>query len=156
MEHLGRLDVAAKTDEYDDKLNPVFEIEDDTPAPSYRPPSSSMTGAMAEFLRGTKDTVTLRDQKCIMSMFMLAALMDGDLNRTELRMWQSMCELVGPAVAVYRQDRIEFLCDRYRECAFISAKDIHDTFDPQAVVEVPASSRLRIIWWWLTRLLNCG
>ena len=144
-----------------DTSNPVFEREGsvdvaENEADPERPKYATRTGALAEFLQGTDDTVTEKDQQCILSMLLLAAMMDGDLNRTELQMWQSACEAVGSTTAEYYQDRIELLCDRYRSCDFITARDIHNTFDPTATVEIPALSKASIAWWWVTRVLSLG
>ena len=68
---------------------------------------------LVEYLRGSPGTLTKVDQQAILSVLLLAALMDGDLNHTELKMWRDAVDAVGPAIATYNEDRIELLCDRY-------------------------------------------
>lgn len=90
-------------------VNPVFEEESEQPQPQ----THHRMDVLVEYLRGSSSTLTKVDQQAILSVLLLAALMDGDLNRTELKMWRDAVDAVGPAIATYNEDRIELLCDRY-------------------------------------------
>jgi hypothetical protein len=90
-----------------------------------------------------KGELTPQDLAAVLCVHLFAYVLDGDLDDVELELWKQVCEKVGPTIAVYRPERIAYVCTRFREVQYITAKDLHDCFDPGAKVKIPCSAKFR-------------
>ena len=114
---------------------------------------SSRPGAENSFDNGEGE-LTPKDLAAVLCVHLGAYVLDGDLDGVELELWEQVCEKVGPTVAIYRPERIAYLCTRFREVQFITAKDLHDCFEPDAEMVIPWSAKFREYGYVLSGILS--
>jgi hypothetical protein len=117
--------------------------------------TARLDDVLGDFLATGSGTATIddSDRGCVLSVLLLALVLNGDVNRTEMKLWRSACEAAGPKVAVYRPARVEYLCDRFRNFEMFTAKDVRECFEPAAKLIVPIKSRVSSFRWKITRFL---
>ena len=121
---------------------------------------------LLEYMKKQQDGGKLNDEERVvaMSAFLLACIMDGDMGATQMELWARLVStsralLHGPFasrctemtaaqcnvasdIAVFDENRVQWLCSRFRAFECLTAADVHDVFDPNGTgVEVPASAR---------------
>ena len=79
----------------------------------------------------------------------------GNIGRHEKGLWQAVVESVDPGVAKFHDDRVTYLCTRFREFEPISAEIIHQCFDPDAAVEVPEIAKCQNCMFQFAEFLTC-
>lgn len=82
-------------------------------------------------------------------------IITGNIGRHEKGLWQAVVDSVDPGVAKFYDDRVTYLCTRFREFEPISAEIIHQCFDPDAAVEVPEIAKCQNCMFQFAEFLTC-
>jgi adenylate kinase family enzyme/Ca2+-binding EF-hand superfamily protein len=99
--------------------------------------------------------LTKDEQVVVLSIHLLAHMLDGTLNRTERRCWRAAVDAVNDDIAQYYDDRLTYLCWRFRNYHYITAQDLHDCFRPEAEIEYHSDHKCSEAWYNFTACLTC-
>ena len=99
-----------------------------------------------------QEKMTQEDQRCTLSILLLALLLDGKMGAPERELFKQACDAVGDKkIARYYDKRLRHLSLRFRGYDNITAQDLRDCFDPQASVSIPWNFTLQN---WATRFME--
>ena len=99
-----------------------------------------------------QEKMTQEDQRCTLSILLLALLLDGKMGAPERDLFKQACDAVGDKrIARYYDKRLRHLSLRFRGYDNITAQDLRDCFDPQASVSIPWNFTLQN---WATRFME--
>ena len=79
----------------------------------------------------------------------------GNMSKHEKDLFCAVVDSVDPGVAAYYEDRVTYLCTRFREFEPISAEILHQCFDPDAAVEVPEIAKCQNCMFQFAEFLTC-
>ena len=97
------------------------------------------------------------------------------MSKNEKELWRAVVDSVDPGVAGFYDDRITYLCTRFREfepisvrtaplaavapCPYpmrcLQAEILHQCFDPDAAVEVPEIAKCQNFMFQFAEMLTC-
>jgi hypothetical protein len=83
------------------------------------------------------------------------AIILGNISKHEKDLWRAVVDSVDPGVATFYDDRVTYLCTRFREFEPISAEILHQCFDPEAAVEVPEIAKCQNCMFQFAEMLTC-
>ena len=111
---------------------------------------------LLEHMKPQKDGGPLNDEERLvaMSIHLLACMIDGDMGHSQMELWEQLCEAAGDLAEFY-PDRIRSLGTRFRDFDCITAKDLHEAFDPRVELELPAGHKQKYWCFQLQNFLTC-
>ena len=71
------------------------------------------------------------------------------------RCWRAAVDAVNDDIAQYYDDRLTYLCWRFRNYHYITAQDLHDCFRPEAEIEYHSDHKCSEAWYNFTACLTC-
>jgi hypothetical protein len=95
------------------------------------------------------------EQTVVLSVHLMALMLDGNISKHEKDLWRAVVDSVDPGVATFYDDRVTYLCTRFREFEPISAEILHQCFDPEAAVEVPEIAKCQNCMFQFAEMLTC-
>lgn len=101
------------------------------------------------------NNLTKDDEVVILSVLLLALILDGNVGRAEQALWKQACEVADDSVAKFYPERLKHISTMFREFRAISATDLKNCFDPKAEYEVTGSTHLKQFWFDVGQCLSC-